>query len=314
MPAPMVMVPFQFTLSAFAFSKLSVIVAFLVTGSVMLAKFTISSSSAWVRQVMAFGGRVTRFRTVFFACFLFPCTVTNVITIADAPGSRDGVSTKPVRPRLLIATLGGGSAPGPCTTKPSFGCREGVPSGVCCAVVNHCTCELSPGSPVDVLVIRVAVPDPSNPSRASETDTGCGPVLVTTFKQRRNAALWGTNTFRVSWRLSAGKVCVWKTSWRFLPPCGQSSDARFSPGLNTSGSASAWPSTAVTSKPLKPLNAFVSGTFTWRWIVKTVVKPKNVVNPTKTLVTVTDFRKVASVTAPEAFELRISGSTAVLML
>src|SRR5262249_50727950 len=205
-------------------------------------------------------------------------------------------------------TLGRGSALGPCTTNPSFGCRERVPAGVFCAVVNHCTCELSPGSPVDVLVIRVSLPDPSSPSRDSDTDTGNGPGLVTTFSQRRKGALCGTNPFRVSWRSSGGNVCVWKTSWRFLPPCGHSSDARFWPGLNPSGSTSSWPFTAVTSKPSKPLNAFVSGTFTWRWIVKTVVKPENGENPTKKLVTVTDFRKVASVTAPEAFELSISGS------
>ena len=45
-----------------------------------------------------------------------------------------------------------------------------------------------------------------------------------------------------------------------------------------------------------------------------MVKPKNGVKPTKKLVTVTDFWKVASVTAPEAFELEPSGSTTVLML
>src|SRR5262249_25255222 len=90
-PAPMVTVPFQLTLSAFAFLKSSAIVAFFVTGDVMDEKFTISPSSAWVRHVIAFAGNVTRFRTVFLALFLLPCTVTNVITIAEAPGSRDRV-------------------------------------------------------------------------------------------------------------------------------------------------------------------------------------------------------------------------------
>src|SRR5262249_52825470 len=90
-PAPMVIVPFQLTLSVFAFSKSSAIVAFFVTGDVTDAKFTISPSSAWVRHVIAFAGNVTRFLTVFLALFLLPCTVTNVITIAEAPGSRDRV-------------------------------------------------------------------------------------------------------------------------------------------------------------------------------------------------------------------------------
>ena len=75
MPAPTVTTPFQLMVSAAAFLKLSLMVAFLVTGAVTGAKLATWLSSAWLMQKMAFAGRSTRFCTVFFACFVLPCTV-----------------------------------------------------------------------------------------------------------------------------------------------------------------------------------------------------------------------------------------------
>ncbi len=37
-------------------------------------------------HLMVLDGSVTMFSTVFFTSLLLPCTVTNVMTIADPPG------------------------------------------------------------------------------------------------------------------------------------------------------------------------------------------------------------------------------------
>ena len=78
-------------MSASGFLKLSAIVAFFVVGGVMGAKLTTCGSSGCVIHLIAFDGSVIRFCTVLFACFVLPCTVANVITIAEAPGCDVGV-------------------------------------------------------------------------------------------------------------------------------------------------------------------------------------------------------------------------------
>src|SRR5262245_6433140 len=111
-----------------------------------------------------------------------------------------------------MPTVGGGLAPGPWTTKPSLGSVEFVPFGVCWAVVNHCTPDVRPESPVDVEVMRVSDPEPSRPTSPIDTVCAVDPVLVTMFSQRRNSPLLGTKTLRVTCRFRTGKLCVWKTS------------------------------------------------------------------------------------------------------
>src|SRR5262249_59310593 len=130
-----------------------------------------------------------------------------------------------------------------------------------CRVVNQRSVEPSAVSPVEVAITFVSSPEARSPRSVMVTWVWAAPLLVTTFSQRRNVLLLGTNTLRVSvmFAFCAEKAWDAKTSSWFLPFESAQVGVAGWPGLKTRGTASFVPFTAVDRSALEASRAGVRG-------------------------------------------------------